>query len=284
MATLTQIRTKLARALMDKNLRYLDATALDAIINEAQDQFALDTEILERITGLAVTAGVNRVAQPTDMIRPTKFVYRDYWPMGPTNIVEFTEQLGFYGPFSSRPFKWEIFENDILLNPSPSESSPTTTMNDTGGISASDTSVTLADASAFPVNGIIIIQSEVIEFFNRSGNVLNNLRRGIGGSVAATHADTTAVTLCLMRVAYSARFKTLTVDADVSEVPDRYIHVLVDQAASMAFNSANELALSERHRGLYEAAIEKIKAAAAEKQRERPERVMSIDRNSRVWM
>jgi len=269
---------------MDKNLRYLDATAINSIINEAQDQLALDTEILERITGLRVTAGVNRVTPPADMIRPTKFVYRDYWNMGPTNIVEFTEQMGFYGPFSSWPFKWEVFEGDILLNPSPSETSPATTINDAGGISASDTSVTVADAAAFPVNGIFVVENETIEYFNRSGNVLNNLRRGIGGSVAATHADTTALTLCLLRMAYFARFKTLSADADVSEVPDRYIHVLVDQAAVIAFNAGGESAMSERHRGLYEAATRQIKAVAQQKQRERPDRVLSIDRNSRLWM
>lgn len=282
MATLAQIRAKLARVLIDPNSRFLNSTALNAIINEAQDQFALDTEILDRITGLVVTAGVNRVTPPSDMIRPTKFVYRDYWPMGPTNIVEFTEQWGFYGPFSSWPFKWEVFDNDILLNPAPSESSPTTTINDTGGISSSDTSVTVADASALPVNGIIKIESEVIEYFNKSSNTLNNLRRGIGGTTAASHADTTTVTLCLMRMAYTARFKTLSNDNDVSEVPDRYIHVLVDQAALMAFTQGNEHQLAERHRGFYESAIEKIKVGAEQKQRERPDRVLSIDRNSRV--
>lgn len=70
----------------------------------------------------------------------------------------------------------------------------TTTMNDSGGISASDTSVTLTDASAFPVAGFVQIGSEIIGFGSKSSNTLNDLTRGQFSTTAAAHSDGAAVT------------------------------------------------------------------------------------------
>lgn len=70
----------------------------------------------------------------------------------------------------------------------------TTTMNDSGGISATDTSVTLTDASAFPSSGYILIGSEIIEYLSKSSNTLNNLNRAQFQTTAAAHSDGVTVT------------------------------------------------------------------------------------------
>lgn len=70
----------------------------------------------------------------------------------------------------------------------------TTTMNDSGGISATDTSVTLTDASAFPSSGYINIGSEIIQYLSKSSNTLSNLNRGQFATTAAAHSDGVTVT------------------------------------------------------------------------------------------
>jgi hypothetical protein len=62
-----------------------------------------------------------------------------------------------------------------------------------GSIDASQTTLILADASLFPASGKLFVEDEIIAWTSKSVNTLNNLTRGALGTVAATHADTTAV-------------------------------------------------------------------------------------------
>ena len=68
---------------------------------------------------------------------------------------------------------------------------PTSTLN--GAITSSSTTLTLTDASDFSTRGIVTIGSEKIEYYNKSGNILQNLVRGRQGTVAADHATLVTV-------------------------------------------------------------------------------------------
>ena len=65
-----------------------------------------------------------------------------------------------------------------------------TTINNSGGISSGDTSLTVTDGSIFPSSGNfrILIESELILVTARSSNVFT-IERGIEGTAAAAHAD-----------------------------------------------------------------------------------------------
>jgi hypothetical protein len=54
-------------------------------------------------------------------------------------------------------------------------------------ISATDTSITVSDASALPIGGFVKIDNETISFANVVGNVLTNCYRGQNGTTAAAH-------------------------------------------------------------------------------------------------
>jgi hypothetical protein len=56
-----------------------------------------------------------------------------------------------------------------------------------GQISASATSLELSDASRFPASGYIWIDEEKIYYLSKSGNVLDGLSRGQGGTTATAH-------------------------------------------------------------------------------------------------
>ena len=62
-----------------------------------------------------------------------------------------------------------------------------------GDITADATSITLASASGFPVQGYIKIDSEIISYGSVSSNTLQECQRGLEGTTAASHTDTTTV-------------------------------------------------------------------------------------------
>jgi hypothetical protein len=66
-----------------------------------------------------------------------------------------------------------------------SSSLPQTTLN--GGINATDTTITLANAANLPTQGFINIDNETIAYQNIVGNQIVNAWRGQNGTTAAAH-------------------------------------------------------------------------------------------------
>jgi hypothetical protein len=64
-----------------------------------------------------------------------------------------------------------------------------------GSISATDTSITVTDASQLSSAGFIKIGAEVISYPNVVGNVLTNCARGQNGTTATSHATAAAITV-----------------------------------------------------------------------------------------
>ena len=98
---------------------------------------------------------------------------------------------------SSFASRFTIWNNEIWLDPKPSTAASSTTMNDSGGISATDTSVTVTSASGFKATGgfyRFIIDSEVIYSPALSTATFSGLLRGREGTTAAAHSDGATVT------------------------------------------------------------------------------------------
>ena len=66
-----------------------------------------------------------------------------------------------------------------------------TTLN--GGITATDTTITLTSTAGLPATGFLLIENETIQYGYISGNVLNNCFRGQNGTTAAAHSTGVAV-------------------------------------------------------------------------------------------
>ena len=65
-------------------------------------------------------------------------------------------------------------------------------------INATDTSLTVSNASSFPSAGILRIDDEFVKWDSKSTNTLNSLTRGAYGSTAASHAAAAEVRLTVM--------------------------------------------------------------------------------------
>ena len=70
-----------------------------------------------------------------------------------------------------------------------------TTVTTVGAISATDTTITLSNASGLTTSGFVKIGSETISYPNVSGNQLINCARGQNGTTAATHLTGSAITV-----------------------------------------------------------------------------------------
>ncbi len=96
-----------------------------------------------------------------------------------TNLKYYIEKGGFY--YDVTPIRKTV--NPMAANPFASAFS---TLN--GGISATATTITLADASSFPNSGgVIKIDSEQMVYNGVSSNTLTGVERGYNGTTAATH-------------------------------------------------------------------------------------------------
>ena len=71
----------------------------------------------------------------------------------------------------------------------------TTTLNDSGGISNSDTTIILTSATGFANGDTILIGSELITIGTISTNTLSSCTRGVSGTTAAAHSDGATVQL-----------------------------------------------------------------------------------------
>ncbi len=71
---------------------------------------------------------------------------------------------------------------------------PTALINDSDGITTSDTTIDFDGASTdFPTRGVIQIEDEAIKYDNRSSIRFSNCERGFNGTTAATHANNTQI-------------------------------------------------------------------------------------------
>ena len=68
-----------------------------------------------------------------------------------------------------------------------------TTINDAGGIGAADTTIGATATAAFYAAGLILIEDEQIYYASKDATNFLECVRGVGGTTAAIHADTTAI-------------------------------------------------------------------------------------------
>jgi hypothetical protein len=82
-----------------------------------------------------------------------------------------------------------------LVLPKVEKYGPTTLIDDTDGITDTDTTITVDDATGFPsTNGVITIEAEQIFYASTTSTTFTGCVRGYGGTTEAPHADNTPVT------------------------------------------------------------------------------------------
>jgi hypothetical protein len=160
---------------------------------EVGDIILLDSVTLPSGTGLSASNFedkafmVNTVPSPTTFTITSSAAASASISTGGSTTVEFYTKVGpqkqTYG------YGWGVgpWGGNVV-------GATTSTINEGGTFSDSDTTLTLTSATAFPSSGTIQIGSELITYSGKSSNDLTGLTRGTNGTTAASHSNGATVT------------------------------------------------------------------------------------------
>lgn len=244
---LSTIRARAQFLANDQNARTATAAQLTNLINDALSEWCSRTEEVVQDGYYTVTNKVFTIDAPADIIKIRKAAYLKggYTPLEVVGDHEFEDQGGDVLDYSSgqaRILKLEGKNADYnyRLFPAPSASSGATTVSDAGGISSSDTTIGVAALTNLrQPAGVVLIESEKVLYHsvNTSTPSLTDCVRGYGGTTAASHADSVALTQCDLFVQYVRYASTLSADGDIPEIASNYHKYLAYHAAATMLES-----------------------------------------------
>lgn len=136
---------------------------------------------------------------------------------GPLQVLAAGTPTSFY-PRTGGEFNDQSRMIELVPAPSTSTAGAGTTINDTGGISASDTTFVVASATGLNKGIQITVESEKMLVLNVSSTTLRVIR-GHNLTTPATHADTTAISWNLHNLIYGAWVYPATLSADSDRPP-----------------------------------------------------------------
>lgn len=280
MATLSALRGELQRMYQDGAGNFLSAVPANQFINNALEDFVNWTSPMLREYAWYVTAYQQRYSLPTDWMKP-KMLH--WYQTGKYEIPYMSpkefQASGYMDKNSSGnpPRAFTIIDQDIYLGPAPSASSETDTISDTGGITASDTTIGVATGTDFQTNGgIILIESELIAYQRVSSNNLTLCLRGQGGTTAATHADTTAVKRCDLVATYFHTIPALTADTNSPSIDARWHRLILHRALWQAFLMGGRPDEAQQALQYYETKLREAKREINVNQRDNTVRVRKV--------
>ena len=241
MVTLTNLQDDLQARMADKSARFLVDADCTRYLNIAYHDFVSKTEILLREWGFSVKANQFLYSAPSDMIKPGIMM----WMQSSRRKLEY-HPLSYFADnggldlTSSGPanfFTWYEGDDKFRLWPTPSTTSEATAINHPGGLGSAVTTITVDDASDLRDTGWVQIENEKILYYAKSGNVLQQCVRGVGGTTAADHTDDSVVSQIDVHLWYYYQPADLSSGSDTPEIPAPYHDNLVLGALYHALRS-----------------------------------------------
>jgi len=155
--------------------------------NRGINLWTIEQGQIELVTGQAIyPVPVNTIDLLDTVIRQNNGVQSNQIDINITRISESTYSTIPNKLTQGRPIQMWYNRQSGMSNP--------TTVTLSGNISATDTTITLSDASKLANAGFIQIDNEIIGYPNASGNQLINCYRGQYGTTAAAHTSGAAIT------------------------------------------------------------------------------------------
>lgn len=148
--------------------------------------------------GLIDYGGVSTIVGNPSYVVPGQWksisdIWYDGYPLAPDKVGNFFRRNSITASVLSQ-VATSIFTDKMALEvwPQPSRTAGATTLQSTIGAAA--TSLTAVSLSGFLLtNGMVQVEDEIMSYAPMTGNTLNNLLRGLGGTTAAAHAAGAAV-------------------------------------------------------------------------------------------
>lgn len=170
------------------------------------------------------STAVNKIYTVSYLSEPMIYIDRPTW-----------ERFHINSDTTGDPTHFTIWNNELLLYPKRTTAAATTT--ESGALTATATSVTVAATSGFTIQGgfyRFIIDSEVIYATGSTSTTFTGLLRGREGTTAAAHTDATTIT---------ERDIVYTYQVEPEELGDITDETLIPEPEGIAFGVGAELAL-----------------------------------------
>lgn len=237
MATLSALRTDLLTRFQDKNGGFLSATPANLYINIACEDFQEYVRPCFREYGFYIEDRKFRYDLPSDFIHSRAMM----WYEGSPSEVKYLDpqtykRKGFLDKLrvGARADYYTIIDNDLYIYPAPNFDAGTELLN--GAINSSVTILTVDDSTVFQAPaGMVLIDSEQISYQNNTtGDELDYLIRGEGGTTAASHLDNATVKNLVLQMVYDYSHTYMTSDSQSPAFPARYHRLIVHYALHLA--------------------------------------------------
>lgn len=119
-----------------------------------------------------------------------KPIYEFLEEISQTEFTNTTEELNDEELISKRPYRYYIDGNNRFHWFYPRKSAKTTL---DGGITSTDTTITVTDTTDFPTQGRIQIEAEQIDYNGKTSTELTDCTRGVNNTTAVSHTSGTEV-------------------------------------------------------------------------------------------
>lgn len=168
------------------------------------------------------------------------------------------------GAQADRAYIYRVTDHlEVGFSPLPNYTDVATTLS--GGVTAGQTTLPLTSAASFLSYGYALIESELVQYQVISGNTLEAVTRGAGGTAAVAHAGGAAATHCSLWLKGSRSPVTITDSTSVVEVPLGWVSLLNTYLLAQCRQSENEDQVAARLLKEFDVAVEGIRRVFASK-------------------
>lgn len=251
---LGEIRTLTRTLLSEPTGSYWSDAELNNYINLGSLDFCTRTNCIESIGTQSTVQYQADYDPPDDYLTIKQIEYIRGNTVYPVFIADLKEFFtGIVRVSNTAPNDMSFWDGQIRLGNRLSNGASSTTLG--GNISASATTITVADSSGLPRVGRVIIGSEVIGYYDNSSNTLSACQRGLEGTTAATHTLGDTVTHRDLWVYYNKKDATLSSDTDTPNIPNQFHSALAYYAAALGRRKSKDHDLADKYDAQYEKSV-----------------------------
>jgi len=196
-------------------------------LDQGQKELSWELRPLRRMKGYTVSANQDSFATPDDVILPEvvghlRQIRRTLRRVTPG---EYRQQQSMAQNAVGEPVIWTEIDGRIYVWPRYSTASLTTTVN--ASTTAAATSVTMSSTGNLRSYGMVTVDSEEMEYTAKTSTTITGVRRGIGGTTAATHVSAATVTQLDFEMIYARHATSLASQVDELEIKEVWHYPLL---------------------------------------------------------
>lgn len=198
-------------------------------LNEAQRKFSSGAWLLERRKGQTVSARQDRFAYPDELVMLEgvwllKSIERELdW----VDVEEYRRRVSNVRTDTGQPRIYTLYEREVRVWPRLSKASDQTTLESASANDAATTTLSVASTGIFKSAGRAVVGAEEFEYTDKTATTFTGVRRGTGGTSAASHATGATVKEVDLELWYRRTPASIATGSDSPEIPEVWHEYLI---------------------------------------------------------